>query len=141
MKSQQRHRDKFTGNRRSGPSPQYHPGIVLLEDDDEEISNGDEISIAIPLLQTQDSLILDRMDQVAEIESHIQEVQNIFKKLSNLVAFQGEQIQRIEDNVDKVETHAIEGHRQLIKYLMGLASNRWLIMQVRSPFYLIFTKY
>lgn len=46
------------------------------------------------------------------------------------MAFQGEQIQRIEDNIDEVDLHANEAHRQLTKYLFGLSSDRWLIMKV-----------
>lgn len=80
MKTQQKRRDKFAGNRRVGPSPQYHPNIQLLDDEDDEYmsSTGDDISIAVPLLQTQDSLILDRVDQVRDIEGHIHEIQGIF---------------------------------------------------------------
>eukprot|EP01128_Nolandella_sp_AFSM9_P010547 TRINITY_DN7311_c0_g1_i1.p1 TRINITY_DN7311_c0_g1~~TRINITY_DN7311_c0_g1_i1.p1 ORF type:complete len:295 (+),score=44.14 TRINITY_DN7311_c0_g1_i1:86-970(+) len=132
LKTQQQRRDKFSGSRRTGPAPQYHPNIQLLDENDfDGAADGeDDISIAVPLLQTHDSLIFDRVDQVRDIEGHISEIQGIFQKLSNLVAFQGEQIQRIEDNIDEVDVHANEAHRQLSKYLVGISSDRWLIFKV-----------
>jgi syntaxin 5 len=95
--------------------------------DDSELS----VAIAVPTLRQQSttaqrSLLVERSDQVRDIESSIAEVQGVFRKLAELVTVQGELITRIEDNVLLSEVHANEAHRQLTHYLAAVSSDRWL---------------
>ena len=41
-----------------------------------------------------------RANQVEDIEGHIVELGGIFQRLSTLIAEQGEQVERIDDNMD-----------------------------------------
>jgi len=126
MKTQQERRDRVLGSSRLGPAPTQRPNFDLLNDD-VEYNGSDEV--IIPLMQTEDNLILQRSNAVRDIETHITEIQSIFKKLSSLVAQQTEQLQRIEDNVDTTVVHADSALAELLKYLKGMSSDRWLIIK------------
>jgi len=126
MKTQQERRDRVLGSRRLGPAPTHRPNFDFLDDDVEHNGSDDVI---IPLMQTEDNLILQRSNAVRDIESHITEIQSIFKKLSALVALQTEQLQRIEDNVDTTIIHADSALAELLKYLKGMSSDRWLLIK------------
>lgn len=121
LRVQQQRRERLGTAQRSGPVPRFVPDM----DDDE-----DEIAIAVPLLQAPDTLLLERSEQVRDIEQHMSDVQSIFRRLADLVAHQGEQITRIEDSLGEAEVHAGEAHRQLLTYLHSVASERWLIAKV-----------
>ncbi len=102
-------------------------GMNFMREDEErsELS----VAIAVPTLrqQTQSrSLLVERAEQVRDIEQSIADVQGVFRKLAELVTVQGEQIARIEDNVLQSEAHAGEAHRQLLHYLSAVSSDRWL---------------
>jgi len=132
LKSQQERRERFTGARRPthmGPNPIYRPSFAIY-DDVEDDQNGDEVTIAVPLMQTEDDLILQRANQIRDIESHISDIKTIFEKLSNLVSVQGERLLRIEDNIDDTMNHAEGAVEQLLRYLKGMSSNRWMIINV-----------
>jgi len=126
MKTQQERRDRVLGSRRLGPAPTHRPNFDFLDDDVEHNGSDDVI---IPLMQTEDNLIIQRSNAVRDIESHITEIQSIFKKLSALVALQTEQLQRIKDNVDTTIIHADSALAELLKYLKGMSSDRWLIIK------------
>uniref|UniRef100_A0A6B2LCB2 t-SNARE coiled-coil homology domain-containing protein n=1 Tax=Arcella intermedia TaxID=1963864 RepID=A0A6B2LCB2_9EUKA len=127
LKAQEERRSKLVGERRPGqlPAPKYIPII----NDEEDQGNGDDVVIQFNNLQAND-LIINRANAVREIEVHITEIQAIFKKLASLVALQNEQIQRIGDNVDTTMIHSESALQELLKYLQGMSSDRWLIIKV-----------
>lgn len=43
---------------------------------------------------------------------------------------QGEMAQRIDENVEEAVTNVDNAKAQLLKYLNGISSNRWLVMKV-----------
>eukprot|EP01125_Pyxidicula_operculata_P017243 TRINITY_DN6032_c0_g1_i2.p1 TRINITY_DN6032_c0_g1~~TRINITY_DN6032_c0_g1_i2.p1 ORF type:complete len:240 (-),score=40.67 TRINITY_DN6032_c0_g1_i2:52-771(-) len=91
LKTQQERIEKVTGSKRTGPSPLLFTPLVLEDEDD---MHNDEITIAVPLMQTEDELIVQRTNAVKDIQVHITEIQGIFQKLSHLVNLQSEQIKR-----------------------------------------------
>jgi len=100
--------------------------------DNYEDNNDDEveISIAVPLLETQDDLIIQRRNSVLDIEKHILEIREMFQKLSTIVSLQNEQIKRIEDNIEEVHVNVQKAHHNLLTYLPKVVSNRGLIIQM-----------
>jgi len=128
LKSQQERREKWQSQRPlGGPTPIYRPLAIEMVDDED---NDEDIKIAVPSLQTEDDLILQRSNQIQDIEGHITEIRGIFEKLSSLVAIQGEKIKRIEDNVDETLISAEGAVEQLLKYLKGMSNNQWLIIKI-----------
>lgn len=122
LKKQQERRQRWGGASRVGAP-------VLRPQEDAEDQGGDELAIAVPQVAA-DELLLERHDQVRALEQHIGEVQGMFRRLAEVVVRQGEQIGRLEDNLGEVEIHAQEGHRQLLRYLQGLGSDRALLLKV-----------
>lgn len=57
-----------------------------------------------------------RGEAIATIESTISELSGIFTQLAQLVSEQGEQITRIDDNVEDVVGNAEGAQRELLKY-------------------------
>lgn len=125
LKKAQERRARWGGATRAGPAPVLRPDRPDLGED----SAADELAIAVPQVAA-DDLLLERHDQVRQIERHIGEVQGMFRRLAEVVTSQGEQISRLEDTMTEVEGHALEGHRQLLRYLQGLASDRALVLKV-----------
>jgi syntaxin 5 len=134
LKAQQDRIDRITYGRRPGPSPIFRPTSYIDEDSK---TGGDDIIIAVPQLQmdVEDDLIHQRASAVRDIAIHINEIQSIFKKLSELVAHETEQLQRLEDIHDMTTIQAESALAELLKYLKGMSSDRWLIIKA---FLLIF---
>jgi len=129
LKSQQERREKWQSRRPGGIAPVYRPvAFEMVDDDDHE--GEDEVRIVLPSLQTEDDFLVQRSNQIQNIEGHVNEIKTIFETLSGLVAIQGEKIRRIEDNVDETMIHAEGAVEQLMKYLKGLSNNQWLIVKV-----------
>jgi len=131
LKTQQERRDKYRSRRpMGGPSPVYRPLAIEMVDDDVNEDDDGDVKIVVPSLQTEDDLILQRSNQIQDIEGHVTDIKGIFDKLTSLVAIQGEKIRRIEDNVQETVLNAEGAVEQLLKYLKGLSNNQWLIMKV-----------
>jgi len=126
LKALEERRRKIIGDSRPGPAPKnFKP---YIDRDFTEIPEDVVIEIS-PMLQTEDILISQRADQVKSIESHITEIQTIFKKLSSIVAIQHEQLERIGGNLDLTSENADSALAELLKYLKGMSSDRWLIIK------------
>jgi syntaxin 5 len=67
-----------------------------------------------------------RASALQQVQSTIEELSHIFERVSLLVAQQGELLSRIEDDVEKTETHVISTRAQLEKALEAIMSSRWL---------------
>ncbi|ORZ37080.1 t-SNARE [Catenaria anguillulae PL171] len=74
------------------------------------------------------------MDQrntaIESIESTIAELGQIFQQLGTLVAQQHEQVRRIDDNVQDIETNVDLARKELFKYWTSVSSNRLLMVKV-----------
>jgi len=132
LKSQQERRERFSGNRSSAPTPVFQPSFDMFDDDGGFSQEGSEVIIPIPLMQTydEDSLIMQRVDQVRDIEGQIRNVHSIFTKLAELVMIQGEKIRRIEDKMDETIEYSDQAHKSLLKAWDNISSDRRLILKV-----------
>ncbi|KXZ41814.1 hypothetical protein GPECTOR_274g716 [Gonium pectorale] len=82
------------------------------------------------LLAPQDTYLTSRAEALRNVENTIVELGSIFNKLSELVAQQGELAIRIDENVEDTLGNVNAAQAQLLKYLNGLQSNRWLVLKV-----------
>eukprot|EP01105_Mastigella_eilhardi_P000958 TRINITY_DN1119_c0_g1_i9.p1 TRINITY_DN1119_c0_g1~~TRINITY_DN1119_c0_g1_i9.p1 ORF type:complete len:362 (+),score=126.71 TRINITY_DN1119_c0_g1_i9:87-1172(+) len=71
-----------------------------------------------------------RVDAVRQVEAGLQQLQQVFHQVANLVAEQGELVQRIDDNVDESYHHVEDAERLLVGELSRVSRNRWLIVKV-----------
>lgn len=87
-----------------------------------------DIAIMIPerMLVERQSQIETRASALQQVQSTIEELSHIFERVSLLVAQQGELLSRIEDDVERTETHVISTRAQLERALEAVMSSRWL---------------
>jgi syntaxin 5 len=87
-----------------------------------------DIAIMIPerMLVERQSQIETRASALQQVQSTIEELSHIFERVSLLVAQQGELLSRIEDDVERTETHVISTRAQLERALEAIMSSRWL---------------
>lgn len=102
-------------------------------------NNGEYLSLPS---QTQQMLLMEeqqygnqqylqqRNRAVESIESTINEVGNLFQQLATMVSEQGEQIQRIDANVEDINMNITGAQRELLKYYAHITSNRWLFLKI-----------
>jgi len=78
----------------------------------------------------QDTYLDSRASALHTAEATIVELGGIFQQLAHMVADHGEMARRIEDDVADTDTNVTMAQAQLLKYLHGISSNRWLIMKI-----------
>lgn len=83
------------------------------------------------LVQSTDTSYLDaRSAAVQGIERSIHEIGSIFQQLTQMIAEQGDLVQRIDANIDDVHFNIGRGHAELLKYYNYVSSNRWLLLKM-----------
>eukprot|EP01091_Cochliopodium_minus_P012200 TRINITY_DN3645_c0_g1_i1.p1 TRINITY_DN3645_c0_g1~~TRINITY_DN3645_c0_g1_i1.p1 ORF type:complete len:338 (-),score=71.59 TRINITY_DN3645_c0_g1_i1:44-1057(-) len=144
VEQQQKKKQKFTGvstvnkrNRRPKTNALYYKNISNHENGD---SNGDskqdqQVVVHSPnQSQMQSQLQYEHnqanVEAVEKIEQTLIELTDIFKEMSILVAQQGEDIQRIDQNVDDVLLNLESSQSELMKRLKSMTSNRSLIFKM-----------
>ncbi|GMG09590.1 unnamed protein product [[Candida] boidinii] len=91
------------------------------------------------LLEEQNTQYLqERSHAVESIESTINEVGNLFQQLATMVQEQGEQIQRIDTNIEDTSINIAGAQRELMKYYNHISSNRWLMVKIFGILILFF---
>jgi len=139
LKNQQREKENFTGSqspalsgKRTYESPLYksHSSPQLSEGSNG--TSGSEIIISMPqtALLTQERYASNRAEAVQSIEKILQELQGIFVTISNIVAEQGELVDRIDRDTEQTAINVNEAQNQLLKYMSNISSNRWLIVKM-----------
>lgn len=107
-------------------------------DQQSQIQSSPQEFLSIPQ-QTQQLLLMEeqsgeylqlRNRAVETIESTINEVGNLFQQLSTMVQEQGEQIQRIDENVEDIGINITGAQRELLKYYGHITNNRWLFLKI-----------
>lgn len=99
-------------------------------------SNGEYLSLPkqtqqMLLMEEQSGQYLQQRNRAVEtIESTINEVGNLFQQLATMVSEQGEQIQRIDENVEDINLNISGAQRELLKYYAHITSNRWLFLKI-----------
>jgi len=118
----------------------YHQGSVLLADD--RPSDVTDVAINMDhvgqpnnyqqmlMMEEQDSYLQSRADTMQNIETTIVELGGIFQQLAHMVKEQEEMIQRIDANVEDVQTNVEGAHGEILKYFQSVTSNRWLMIKV-----------
>lgn len=120
-----------------GENPYMHSMNDQLPDSTYGNSNGGDL-LSIPdqtrqllLMEEQGSeYIQERSSAVETIEATINEVGNLFQQLATMVSEQGEQIQRIDQNVEDIDMNIMGAQRELLKFYTRISSNRWLFLKV-----------
>ncbi|MBA0564373.1 hypothetical protein Goshw_004269 [Gossypium schwendimanii] len=82
------------------------------------------------MVPQQDSYMQSRAEALQNVESTIHELGTIFNQLATLVSQQGEIAIRIDENMDDTLANVEGAQGQLLKYLNGISSNRWLMMKI-----------
>jgi syntaxin 5 len=128
LKVQEERREKITGTRRTTPSPIIQPDFDMFDNSDD----GDmdqEISISVPLMETND-LIIDRKNAVDQIHEEINKIREMFQKLAQIVAIQNDSLMRIGDNIDDVYVNVTTAQNNLLTYLQRVVSDRSMIIKI-----------
>jgi len=129
LKEQEERRERVTGHKSLTPF-KFQPAFDNFDEEKLVSSNGGDVVIKMPLLQMHDdSLVLQRVDQVRDIEIEIHQVQQIFSKLAELVDIHGEKIRRIEESMDETLVNVEDSNRNLLDVYNKLSNNRRLILK------------
>ena len=67
---------------------------------------------------------------VESVQSTIVELGGIFDQLRVMVAEQGSEMQRVDENVDDALSNVEQGHQQLLRYWRRVSSNQGLMIRV-----------
>lgn len=130
LKEQEERRERVTGHKSLTPF-KFQPAFDNFDEEKMVSSSGGDIVIKMaPMLQMHDdSLVIQRVDQVRDIEVEIHQVQQIFSKLAELVSIHGEKIRRIEESMDETLVYGTSAHRSLLETYENLSNNRRLIIK------------
>lgn len=63
------------------------------------------------------------------IESTVHELGSLYQQLIQMIASQGEVVQRIDQNIDEMSLNVKRGQKQLERYLRRLSSGQWLMIK------------
>jgi len=144
VEAQQQKKQQFTGtssaskrNRRPKANALYYKSMGGMSNFQENGShNGEMASLPMPneggtqsqLLQYEHSQA--NIEAVERIEQTLIELTDIFKEMSQLVVQQGEDIQRIDQNIDDTLLNLETAQGELMKRLRSLTSSRSLIFKL-----------
>ncbi|EFJ08609.1 hypothetical protein SELMODRAFT_131549 [Selaginella moellendorffii] len=117
------------GTRRFGKQVPVN-GATTRELFNSSISSSQSQTQTQQLVPTQDHYLHSRAEALRNVESTIAELGNIFSQLATMVAEQGEVAIRIDENMDDTLSNVDAAQGQLLKYLNGISSNRWLIVKI-----------
>ncbi|KAI5966496.1 sed5 [Candida pseudojiufengensis] len=126
---QQQPQQQFKSTR----NPEADPEIYSPYDNDQYLSLPNQQQQQMLLMEEQNSgqqYLQSRNRAVESIESTINEVGNLFQQLATMVSEQGEQIQRIDANVEDININISGAQRELLKYYAHITSNRWLFLKI-----------
>lgn len=100
-------------------------------DNDEMLSIPSQTQQLLMMEEEQQGLYLHQRNLAVEtIELTINEVGNLFLQLATMVTEQGEQIQRIDENVEDISINISGAQRELLKYYAHITNNRWLFLKI-----------
>ncbi|KAJ9548798.1 hypothetical protein OSB04_021341 [Centaurea solstitialis] len=82
------------------------------------------------MVPLQDSYMQSRAEALQNVESTIHELGSIFTQLATMVSQQGELAIRIDENMEDTLANVEGAQGQLMRYLNGISSNRWLMIKI-----------
>lgn len=71
-----------------------------------------------------------RLDAVQSIEETMVELNGIMQEISVMVSTQGEDLVRIDHNINETQKHVEKAQKELLTFLEGISSNRGLILKM-----------
>ncbi|KAG0147175.1 hypothetical protein CROQUDRAFT_656462 [Cronartium quercuum f. sp. fusiforme G11] len=77
-----------------------------------------------------DAYLQQRSTAIESIESTITELGSIFNQLAQMVAQQGEQVQRIDQDTADIENNLQSAQGELLKYYSSISGNRMLMLKI-----------
>ncbi|PIA65221.1 hypothetical protein AQUCO_00100596v1 [Aquilegia coerulea] len=110
------------GRKQMDGEPPSSPSQPLLQQQQQQ-----QQQQMVPL---QDSYMQSRAEALQNVESTIHELSSIFQQLATMVSQQGELAIRIDENMDDTLANVEGAQGQLLKYLNGISSNRWLMIKI-----------
>lgn len=132
LKEQEERRERITGHKTLAPFKYQQTAFDNYDEDKLVSSDGSDVIIKMPIQAYDDSnnsLVLQRVDQVREIETEIRQVQQIFTKLAELVSIHGEKMRRIEESMDETLHYGEKSHKNLLEVFNNMSNNRRLILK------------
>ncbi|XP_076956999.1 syntaxin-32-like isoform X1 [Bidens hawaiensis] len=82
------------------------------------------------MIPLQDTYMQSRAEALHNVESTIHELGGIFTQLATMVSQQGELAIRIDENMEDTLANVEGAQGQLMRYLNGISSNRWLMIKI-----------
>lgn len=110
---------------RNVPPPTSHVAIDMGEG---SASSLQQLSLMTAAPDT--AYLEGRSNALQGIESTINELGTIYRQLATMIAEQGEQVQRIDMNIESMQVNIERGQNELAKYLRRVSSNRWLMVKI-----------
>lgn len=77
-----------------------------------------------------DAYLQQRSTAIESIESTITELGSIFSQLAQMVAQQGEQVQRIDQDTIDIESNIQSAQSELLKFYSSISGNRMLMLKI-----------
>lgn len=74
---------------------------------------------------------------VQGIEATVTELLSMYQQFAHMVTHQGEMIQRIDQNLDEMQSNVRRGQKQLERFLRNLSSRQWWMIKIFA-FLLVF---
>jgi len=122
----------------SGNSFLSYPTIEQNYEDEGQRESGDLV-INMPVIQSQESYSRSRLEDVQVIETMLKELEDMFRKISVMVATQGELIQRIDSDVDGASDNLSSAQNELLQFWSKISSSRGLYVKVFIILIVFFT--
>ena len=89
----------------------------------------------------QDNYLSSRSTAIESIESTIAELGGIFQQLAQMVAQQGETVQRIDADTSDIANNVGGAQRELLKYYTNMTGNRALMLKVFGVLIIFFVRF
>lgn len=126
------------GGRAAGIHLLENPYMQYDDPQDEVLSLPNQQQQLLMMEEQSGAYLQERLRAVETIELTINEVGNLFQQLATMVNEQGEQIQRIDENVEDISLNIEGAQRELLKYYAHITSNRWLFLKIFGVLVLFF---
>lgn len=110
---------------RDSPGPPEGEGHVAIEMPTQSLQQ-----LALMTAAPDTAYLESRSAALQGIEATINELGTIYRQLATMIAEQGEQVQRIDMNIEHMHLNIERGQSELVKYLRSVSSNRWLMIKI-----------
>jgi syntaxin 5 len=141
MKQQKQRRDEYSFQPagkgfQASDSPLYHPEKRTRDTVVDFGASMQTQSLVQPTANME--YIESRSEAIAQIETTIQELGQIYQNFNVILQGQREMVQRIDDNVQDVSVNVEGAHTQLVKFYQNMSGNQALMVKVFGVFLAFF---